>query len=289
VGASASGCGDEQKGFIGERHDETSGLVYLNARWYDPALARFVSPDWWDPIDEKVAEKGQPAGAINSPVGMDRYGYAGGDPINKKDPTGHYADPNASGSNEENDGPDSATAGMADAAGANAPTPKEKPRNVEVACADACVLEIVICASGGCKAIVAGLAVLGGIIYEATKPEKPADATTSSPDASDATSGDDRENAAGGREHTPTKPGDIESGEGIDMTDTDTWPTPPGDGPFREGEPSRDKPRSRGEKSLYDPHGGQWRPQQPDKYHPRGHWNYRPPGSNQQWNNIYNN
>lgn len=39
----------ESKGFIGERFDAESGLTYLNARYYDAALVRFLSPDWWDP------------------------------------------------------------------------------------------------------------------------------------------------------------------------------------------------------------------------------------------------
>ncbi|MDQ0473503.1 DNA/RNA non-specific endonuclease [Labrys wisconsinensis] len=67
----------EDKAFIGERQDET-GLLYLNARYYDPRIARFVSPDWWDPTQ--------------GTVGTDRYGYAANDPVNVADPSGHYAD-----------------------------------------------------------------------------------------------------------------------------------------------------------------------------------------------------
>ena len=37
------------KGFIGERDDPETGLNYLHARYYDPALGRFISPDPWDP------------------------------------------------------------------------------------------------------------------------------------------------------------------------------------------------------------------------------------------------
>ncbi|MCB2130877.1 MAG: hypothetical protein KDE03_17870 [Rhodobacteraceae bacterium] len=36
----------ETKGFIGERYDDTSGLQYLNARYYDPKLGMFVQPGW---------------------------------------------------------------------------------------------------------------------------------------------------------------------------------------------------------------------------------------------------
>ena len=64
-----------QKGFIGERHDPETGLIYLNARYMDPIFGRFISPDDWDPIMEGV--------------GTNRYAYAGNDPVNKADNNGH--------------------------------------------------------------------------------------------------------------------------------------------------------------------------------------------------------
>ncbi len=67
------------KGYIGERDDPETGLLYLHARWYDPVLGRFVTPDWWDVIEEGV--------------GTNRYAYSGNDPVNYSDPTGHHADP----------------------------------------------------------------------------------------------------------------------------------------------------------------------------------------------------
>jgi RHS repeat-associated protein len=63
------------KGFIGERPDPETGLLHLNARYYDPALGRFISPDDWDPT--------------LAGVGTNRYAYAGNDPVNKADPNGH--------------------------------------------------------------------------------------------------------------------------------------------------------------------------------------------------------
>ena len=59
------------KGFIGERPDVETGLQYLNARYYDAALGRFISPDDWDPT--------------LAGVGTNRYAYAGNDPVNKAD------------------------------------------------------------------------------------------------------------------------------------------------------------------------------------------------------------
>jgi len=68
---------EHAKSFIGERHDPETGLTYLNARYYDPTLARFIQPDWWDPAD--------PA------VGTNRYAYSLNDPVNKSDPSGRPA------------------------------------------------------------------------------------------------------------------------------------------------------------------------------------------------------
>ncbi len=64
------------KGYIGERYDTDTGLLYLNARYMDPALARFISPDGWD--------------TTMPGVGTNRYAYAENDPINKSDPNGHW-------------------------------------------------------------------------------------------------------------------------------------------------------------------------------------------------------
>jgi RHS repeat-associated protein len=63
------------KSYINERFDAETGLMYLHARYYDPDLARFLSPDTWDPT--------LPGVDIN------RYAYAANDPINKSDPNGH--------------------------------------------------------------------------------------------------------------------------------------------------------------------------------------------------------
>jgi hypothetical protein len=84
----------------------------------------------------------------------------------------------------------------------------------------------------------------------------------------------------------------IFQGHEIDMGDTTTWPKPPGEGPFIEGEPSRNGPRERGEKSLYDKDGGEWRPHLQDKFHPKEHWDYKAPADPKgnkfpEWDNIY--
>ncbi len=89
----ASGaCAPESRGFIGERLDADPGLIDLHARWYDPVLARFVTPDDWDPIDEKAASKGSPIGVLASAVGTNRYAYAANNPVNLSDPNGHLGE-----------------------------------------------------------------------------------------------------------------------------------------------------------------------------------------------------
>jgi RHS repeat-associated protein len=91
VPLASGGCSPDDRGFIGDRHDDDTGLIDLNARWYDPALARFTSADDWDPIDVEAAFQGGAIGWLANAVGTNRYAYAGNDPLNKADPNGHEA------------------------------------------------------------------------------------------------------------------------------------------------------------------------------------------------------
>jgi RHS repeat-associated protein len=64
----------DPRGWIGERLDPT-GLQFLNARYYDPQLGLFLTPDWFP---------------VTAPgVGTKRYACAGGDPVNLRDPGGN--------------------------------------------------------------------------------------------------------------------------------------------------------------------------------------------------------
>jgi RHS repeat-associated protein len=63
--------------FTGQISD-ASGLVFMNARYYDPVLGSFISPD------TVVPEPGQPEG-------YNRYAYANGNPLAYSDPNGHCA------------------------------------------------------------------------------------------------------------------------------------------------------------------------------------------------------
>ena len=64
--------------FTGQRRDSGSGLLFYNARWYDPAVGRFLQ------ADTVVPEPGNPAG-------LNRYLYSLGNPLRYTDPSGHYA------------------------------------------------------------------------------------------------------------------------------------------------------------------------------------------------------
>jgi RHS repeat-associated protein len=64
-------------GYQGDYTDAVTGLVFMNARWYNPANGTFVSSD-------KV--NGSP---IPSTMDGDPYAYASGNPLTQIDPTGH--------------------------------------------------------------------------------------------------------------------------------------------------------------------------------------------------------
>jgi RHS repeat-associated protein len=92
-------------GYTGQRNLDaqgnsfSTGLMDYKARFYDVALARFISPDTITP---------------GGPQGLNRYSYSLNNPINFNDPTGHCVGPDGHdfpdgslacnvGNNEEND------------------------------------------------------------------------------------------------------------------------------------------------------------------------------------------
>ena len=64
--------------FTGQQSD-ASGLIYMNARYYDPQIGQFISPDTLVPDATNVFD-------------YNRYMYARGNPMLYNDPTGHYSD-----------------------------------------------------------------------------------------------------------------------------------------------------------------------------------------------------
>src|SRR5262249_37346768 len=69
-----SGPVAESRGWIGQKNDQETGLIYLHARYLDPQLGTFASPDPLDPSKPGV--------------GTNRYSYSYDDPINNLDPSG---------------------------------------------------------------------------------------------------------------------------------------------------------------------------------------------------------
>ena len=66
--------------YRGYYYDNETGLYYLNARYYEPSIGRFISPDVLTILDET---KGQ----IN---GLNLYMYCNNNPIMYVDPSGHF-------------------------------------------------------------------------------------------------------------------------------------------------------------------------------------------------------
>jgi RHS repeat-associated protein len=66
----------ESHRFTGQESDDETGLIYFRARYYDPALGRFITPD---PI----------SAAPDQPQELDQYQYANNNPVSVADPSGH--------------------------------------------------------------------------------------------------------------------------------------------------------------------------------------------------------
>ncbi|MBU6952737.1 RHS repeat-associated core domain-containing protein [Hahella sp. HN01] len=65
----------ERVGYTGKLHDNNTGLAYLNARYYDPVVGRFLAVD----------SVGYNAGGLKH---FNRYGYSFNNPYKYTDPTG---------------------------------------------------------------------------------------------------------------------------------------------------------------------------------------------------------
>ena len=65
--------------FTGKPFDESIGLTYFGARYYDHYIARWTQPDTIVP---------QPG----NPQSLNRYTYALNNPLRYTDPTGHFSE-----------------------------------------------------------------------------------------------------------------------------------------------------------------------------------------------------
>ena len=67
--------------YRGYVYDEETGLYYLNTRYYDPEIGRFISPDSVSYL-----------GADGTILGYDLYTYCDNDPVNNKDSDGNLSE-----------------------------------------------------------------------------------------------------------------------------------------------------------------------------------------------------
>ncbi len=65
--------------YRGYEYDKETGLYYLNARHYDPRVARFMQEDTY-------------TGDINDPLSLNLYTYVHNNPLRYTDPTGHWVE-----------------------------------------------------------------------------------------------------------------------------------------------------------------------------------------------------
>ncbi|MBJ6362780.1 RHS repeat domain-containing protein, partial [Paenibacillus sp. GCM10012307] len=66
--------------YSGEYWDETTGLQYLRARWYDPSVGRFMNEDTYE-------------GELNYPLSLNLYTYVHNNPLRYIDPSGNIPTP----------------------------------------------------------------------------------------------------------------------------------------------------------------------------------------------------
>ena len=70
---------DDQSDYTGHIRDKATGLTYMQARYYDPVIGRFLAEDPMGMLD------------TNDPFQFNRYSYGNNDPINMLDPDGEDA------------------------------------------------------------------------------------------------------------------------------------------------------------------------------------------------------
>jgi RHS repeat-associated protein len=63
--------------FTGQREEASLGIYFFNARWMDPSLGRFTSPDTIVPTGTQGTQA------------WDRYAFVNNNPVRYNDPTGH--------------------------------------------------------------------------------------------------------------------------------------------------------------------------------------------------------
>ena len=73
-----AGTSQTDFGFTGEQYGDSTTLLYLRARYYNPNDGRFMSRDTW-------------SGDVNNPLSFNKWMYTEGNPINRIDPSGNIS------------------------------------------------------------------------------------------------------------------------------------------------------------------------------------------------------
>ncbi len=63
-------------GYTSQMYDDKSSLVYMNSRWYNPNVGRFMNEDTWK-------------GTLSNPQTQNKYAYVLNNPVNYTDPSGN--------------------------------------------------------------------------------------------------------------------------------------------------------------------------------------------------------
>ena len=86
---------NEQRKFTGHEYDSSTGLSYMNARYYNPTIGKFVSVDAaflaaGDESQIQQLTRLELQQYLSDPQGMNSYSYARNNPLTNIDATGNY-------------------------------------------------------------------------------------------------------------------------------------------------------------------------------------------------------
>ena len=82
------GTFSEQRKFTGQEYDVDTGLSYMNARYYDGAIARFISQDPLEIVGFQTTDQQKFVSVISNPQNWNTYSYALNNPLVATDPSG---------------------------------------------------------------------------------------------------------------------------------------------------------------------------------------------------------
>ena len=85
-----AGTFSEQRKFAGQEYDVDTGLSYMNARYYDGLVGRFISQDPLEIVGFQTTDANKFVQVISNPQNWNTYSYALNNPLINVDPSGLY-------------------------------------------------------------------------------------------------------------------------------------------------------------------------------------------------------